>query len=145
MPLIAATATKSISDILVCTSSPEPNCDQVLCTIFSNNDTLEFRVLPCNDPPGIQLINRNISGDVRFNQTFTSTVNNVTAPIGSNPAVLNVTIVQHTEMLTLGVMVRRNEISFGRLHLKYLVSVSTALEFNDRQAKVTLAIKILIY
>ncbi len=96
-------AAYSVNSTLACSVSLPPDCDQVTCRALSNNDSLSFRVLPCHAPPAIQLVNRFSNDTLRLNHTFTNTSMGFVAYVGTNPATLNVTIVQHPQMLTLGV------------------------------------------
>lgn len=107
MPRLAKAATLVIADTLNCSSSPPPHCNQIDCAVVSNNDSLIFKVIPCHDPPAFELINRDSRRNVRFNQTFASSVMSINASIGDTPVILNVTVVQHPERLTLGLGVRR--------------------------------------
>ncbi len=75
---------------------------------LTHSNHLLFRILPCYNPPALRMVTQDAQGNVGFNRTFTSSASSVAANIGLNLAVLNITIIQHTEKLTLGLMVRIN-------------------------------------
>lgn len=79
----------------------------MLCNVVSDNSTLIFRVLPCHTPPAVQLANVAANGTVALNVTLVNTTLGMVVHIGDDPrpGTLNVTIVQHRQMLTLGVEV----------------------------------------
>ena len=106
-PLLASEATAVVNSTLVCRSSPPPGCDRVVCNIVSDNSTLIFRVLPCHSPPAVQLANVAANGTTTLNVTLVNTTLGMVTHIGDDPrpGVMNVTIVQHRQMLTLGVAV----------------------------------------
>ena len=108
LPLLAREATGAVPDTLFCHSSSPPDCDRVACNVISNNDTLNFRVLPCHSPPAIQLANVAINGTTTFNVTLINTTLGMEAQIGDDPAIINVTILQHGHGKSLGVMVSAN-------------------------------------
>ena len=105
MPVLATAATASASTVLQCTSSSYPNCNKVTCRILSNNDAMTIELLPCYSHPRIRLTNTNSSGDVLFNRSFGNSATDITASIGGNIAVLNISVVQHVALHTLGLKV----------------------------------------
>lgn len=106
MPHLATTATEAAANTLVCSSAPPPGCSSMECVAISNNDTLVLSILPCHAPPAIVLAVGAANGTVRFNRTISNNTLSVEVNIGGDPAVLNITIVQHPQLLTLGVGVR---------------------------------------
>ncbi len=108
MPYLAEATAKAIGDgLAICAISTLPNCNTVSCNVTSKNVTLTYAVLPCHTPPAIQIINRNASGNVTFNVTFVNTTMSVRADIlgWESPTFLDVTLVQHRGMLTIGMAV----------------------------------------
>lgn len=108
MPYLAKATTQAIRDTVICSSSILPNCNTVACNVKSNNVTLTYTVLPCHTPPAIRIINKDPHGNVTFNMTFVDTTESVSADIlgWDNQALLNVTLIQHHGMLTMGIAVR---------------------------------------
>lgn len=105
-PYIAQRATNATSETLVCSSSPPPNCDSLICNVPSNNDSLRVRVLPCHSPaPAVQLVVTDANGTVRFDRTFKNTTM-VKVQIGGNPVEMNITITpRQVDAMTLGLEV----------------------------------------
>ena len=106
-PHLAAATADAIGDTVTCTSSTRPNCRMVTCRVNSNNVNMTYTLLPCHTPPAVQITNVLTNGSASFNRTFTNTTKSVSAHIlgWENPAMLNITIVQHPEGLTMGLAV----------------------------------------
>ena len=105
MAQLAGEATQPSDNPLSCMAQRRPHCNEIHCMVLPSNDTMDFIVEPCNDPPAIRLISSSIQGPVKFNRTYNSSMS-FEASIGGGPVTLHLTIVQHPQELTLGVGVR---------------------------------------
>jgi hypothetical protein len=107
MPYLSQATEQAMGNTVSCSSSTPPDCNAVTCNMESSNVVLTYTVLPCHDPPAIQIVNRDAHGDATFNKTFMNSTYLVDADIlgWEHGALLNVTVVHHPGMLTMGVAV----------------------------------------
>lgn len=104
MPRVVASLNSAPDEIFDCTGSPPPSCSQINCNITGTGDTLEVNFLPCSSQPSLQLVVRNSSRSTLTNLTLNASTHvNVSISNGSVP--LNVSIVQHTTSLSIGISV----------------------------------------
>ena len=102
MPLVAADANKYAHDLVACASSSWPNCETINCQILSNDEQFEMELLPCWQHPAMWIKNRNIAGNITYQDIFASS-RTAKALIGGQQVELNVTVVQRNLTLGFGV------------------------------------------
>ena len=81
---------------LQCSSSPPPNCSDITCSVPGSRDSLRFRVQPCYSPPAIS-VTSTVNGTTSHN-----TFPNSHGSKFSFRVPMNVTLVQHTNYLSMG-------------------------------------------
>ena len=109
MPLVAADANKNAHDLMACSSSSRPTCEDIKCDILTNNDQLELELLPCWQLPAMWIKNRKLNGTILYQNIFDSS-QVASVNIGAGKVKLYVTVVQRSG-LTLG---------FGVIKKKYI-------------------------
>lgn len=105
MPLIAADANRLGRDIVACSSTAWPICETINCQIICNNDQLEMELLPCWQHPAMWFKNRDLKGNILYQDIFDAS-RVATANIGGENVTLNVTVVQRGITLGFGVSAR---------------------------------------
>lgn len=100
MPLIAADANRNAPNLMACSSSSLPTCEDINCDILTNNDQLELELLPCWQLPAMSIKNRHLNGTLVYHEIFDSSRLS-SGSIGGGNVKLNVTVVQRNG-LTLG-------------------------------------------
>lgn len=86
-------------------SLSQPPCYQLTCNVTSTRDILQVTHMPCSSPPMVHIMVKNVSNATLFNVTLAQSrlvsINFTNATIPTN-----ITIIQHTDYLTLGESVR---------------------------------------
>ena len=103
MPQLADKATKTSNRSIHCIPSSS-DCNAMTCNFFSSNGSLTVQLLSCANPPAVEVRTTNGS-NIQNSTNFTSTNSSLSVNIGNMSALLNVTVVQHPQQLTLGVEV----------------------------------------
>lgn len=83
----------------------------MVCNVMSNGDTLTVEVIPCHKPPAVSIVNVAIDGKVTLRSMLTNPISIVAGSIGGAAGYLNVTVVQHSYALTIGLEVSKNRIT----------------------------------
>lgn len=88
--------------VLVCRASPAPNCSSITCAMPGSGDNVTFIVQPCYNPPAVTVHNY-VNGSITVKQTFSHFL---TFNFSSRNLPLNVSLIQHTDQMSLGFKVR---------------------------------------
>lgn len=105
LPSLAETANAILShDNITCTSSVQPDCNTISCTVMYTGRTLEVTVVPCATPPAVDVavVNGTLSGSpTRVNSSQALPLQWA----AQNSAPLYFNIKQHESNLSLGLEV----------------------------------------
>ena len=92
---------------VMCVASAPPNCSTITCSVPGTNDTLKFKIEPCYDPPAMT-VDSYVNGSSVFHKTFAHTAD---FTFTASKVPMRVTLVQHTEMTSLGFKVSTHAIN----------------------------------
>ncbi len=97
-PYIASSVlVPNVFDALVCTHSPAPNCSSVTCSVPESKDNVTFTFVPCAEPPAVTV--ENFVNGTRSRHTFSRFLR---FNFSSKRVPMNVSLIQHTDKMSLG-------------------------------------------
>ncbi len=104
-PLIARlTFTPPGFPSIMCASSAPPDCYTITCSVPQTRDSVSFKVNPClYNPPAVTVVTY-MNSTVRFNKTSSKQID---FTLGSSQVPMRMTLVQHSQKLSIGFKVKR--------------------------------------